>query len=250
MAKMQRKNLGSAVPKSLQSVVGLCLILLASAALAAPAGSITHLSGTVSAKRADGTKLLSVGSEIQEGDELTTQRDTYARIKFSDGGEVVMRPETALKVSTYAYSEDKPQSDNMVLNLIRGGLRAVTGLLGKRNRDRFKLDTGTATIGIRGTHFGALLCADNCTGVPTVSGQAPDNGLHVDVSSGAIVVTTNAGQQVVNTGEFGFVKNSFTLPIIRPPQDGVRVTMPQAVSQNNAGGSGIGQNNQTQCAVQ
>ena len=247
---MQRKNLRSAAPKLAQPVAGLCLILLASAALAAPAGSITHLSGTVSAKRAEGSKLLSIGSEIQEGDELATQRDTYARIKFSDGSEVVMRPETALKVSNYAYSEDKPQSDNMVLNLIRGGLRAVTGLLGKRNRDRFKLDTGTATIGIRGTHFGALLCADNCASVPTVSGQAPDNGLHVDVSSGAIVVTTNAGQQVVNTGEFGFVKNNLTLPIIRPPQDGVRVTMPQAVSQNNAGGSGIGQNNQTQCAVQ
>ena len=247
---MQRKNLRSAAPKLAQPVAGLCLILLASAALAAPAGSITHLSGTVSAKRAEGSKLLSIGSEIQEGDELATQRDTYARIKFSDGSEVVMRPETALKVSNYAYSEDKPQSDNMVLNLIRGGLRAVTGLLGKRNRDRFKLDTGTATIGIRGTHFGALLCADNCASVPTVSGQAPDNGLHVDVSSGAIVVTTNAGQQIVNTGEFGFVKNNLTLPIIRPPQDGVRVTMPQSVSQNNAGGSGIGQNNQTQCAVQ
>jgi hypothetical protein len=250
MAKMQRKNLRSAAPKLAQSVAGLCLILLASAALAAPAGSITHLSGTVSAKRADGSKLLSIGSEIQEGDELATQRDTYARIKFSDGSEVVMRPETALKVTNYAYNEDKPQSDNMVLNLIRGGLRAVTGLLGKRNRDRFKLDTSTATIGIRGTHFGALLCADNCASVPTVSGQAPDNGLHVDVSSGAIVVTTNAGQQVVNTGEFGFVKNNLTLPIIRPPQDGVRVTMPPAISQNNAGGSGIGQNNQTQCAVQ
>ena len=246
---MQRKNLRSAAPKSLQSVAGLCLILLASAALAAPAGSVTHLSGTVSAKRADGTKLLSIGSEIQEGDELTTQRDTYARIKFSDGSEVVLRPETALKVSNYTYTEDKPQSDNMVLNLIRGGLRSVTGLLGKRNRDRFRLDTSTATIGIRGTHFGALLCADNCASVHTVSGQAPDNGLHVDVSSGAIVVTTNAGQQVVNTGEFGFVKNNFTLPIIRPPQDGVRVTMPQAVSQNNANGNGIGQNNQTQCGV-
>lgn len=128
VARMQRKNLRSAARKSIRSFTGLCLILLASAALAAPAGSLTHLSGTVSAKRMDGgTRLLSVGSEIQEGDELTTQRDTYARIKFSDGGEVVMRPDTALKVSNYAYSEDKPQSDNVVLNLVRGGLRAVTG---------------------------------------------------------------------------------------------------------------------------
>lgn len=245
---MQRRNPRSAAP---ELIAGLCLILLAPFALAAPAGSVTHLSGTISAKRSDGaTRLLAIGSEIQEGDELTTQRDTYARIKFVDSGEVVMRPETALKVSSYAYNTEKPESDNIALSLLRGGLRAITGLIGKRNRDAYKLHTNTATIGIRGTHFGALLCADNCTNVPTVSGQAPDNGLHVDVSSGAIVVTTNAGQQVVNSGQFGFVKDSFTLPVIRPPQDGVRVTMPQAISQNNAGGSGIGPSNQTQCAVQ
>ena len=226
------------------------LLLCAGWAQAHSAGQVVNVSGPLFAIKGDGARrVLAVGSSVDQGDMLITEEKTYARIKFSDGSEVVLRPETALKVSNYTYTEDKPQSDNMVLNLIRGGLRSVTGLLGKRNRDRFRLDTSTATIGIRGTHFGALLCADNCASVHTVSGQAPDNGLHVDVSSGAIVVTTNAGQQVVNTGEFGFVKNNFTLPIIRPPQDGVRVTMPQAVSQNNANGNGIGQNNQTQCGV-
>jgi hypothetical protein len=245
---MRRRNPRSALPKLL---AGFGLMLAAALALAAPAGTVTHLSGTISAKRADGsTKLLSINSEVQEGDELTTQRETYARIRFADGGEVVLRPETALKVTSYAYDEAKPGSDNVVLGLLRGGLRAITGLIGKRNRDAFKVNTTTATIGIRGTHFGALLCDGNCAGVPTVSGQAPENGLHVDVASGAIVVTNGAGQQVVNAGQFGFVKDSFTLPAIRPPQDGVRVTMPQAVSQNNATGSGIGRDNQTQCSVQ
>lgn len=244
---MQRKNPLSAVPRFL---AGLGLILLASAALAGPAGTVTHLSGTISAKRTDGSsKLLSISSEVQEGDELTTQRDTYARIKFADGAEVVMRPETALKVSSYSFNEEKPASDNVVLGLLRGGLRAITGMIGKRNRDAVKVHTTTATIGIRGTHFGALLCDGNCAGIPTVTGQPPDNGLHIDVASGAIIVTNGAGQQLINAGQFGFVKDGFTLPVIRPPQEAIRVTMPQAVSQNNAAGSGIGPNNQTQCAV-
>jgi hypothetical protein len=47
-------------------------------AQAAPAGQITHLSGTLSAKRADGTaKLLSVKSEVMEGDTLGTESETY-----------------------------------------------------------------------------------------------------------------------------------------------------------------------------
>lgn len=242
---MRRRNLALAAPSLL---AGLGLILLTSTALAEPAGMVTHLSGTISAKRADGsTKLLSISSEVQEGDELTTQRDTYARIKFADGGEVVMRPETALKITNFAFDEGKPGSDNVVLGLLRGGLRAITGLIGKRNRDAYKVHTTTATIGIRGTHFGALLCSNNCAGVPTVSGQAPENGLHVDVTSGAIIVSNSFGQQIINTGQFGFVKDNFTLPVIRPPQDGVRVTMPQSVSQNNANGNGIGPNNLTTC---
>ena len=51
------------------------------AAHAATAGQVTHLSGTISVKRADGSsKLLSVKSEVQEGDTLATESETYARI--------------------------------------------------------------------------------------------------------------------------------------------------------------------------
>ena len=49
-------------------------MLCAPAALAATAGQITHLSGTLSAKRADGSsKLLSVKSDVAEGDTITTE---------------------------------------------------------------------------------------------------------------------------------------------------------------------------------
>jgi len=246
---MQRKSPRSAAPELLTAVALLLFAVVAEAA--GPAGTVTHLSGTITAKRADGsTRLLSLQSEVREGDELATQQDTYARIRFADGGEVVMRPETALKVVSYAYDEGKPGSDNVVLGLLRGGLRAVTGLIGKRNREAFRLQTTSATIGIRGTHFGALLCADNCANVPTVTGQAPDNGLHVDVASGAIVVSNAAGSLVFNAGQFGFVRDNASLPEVRPPQNGIRVTMPAAISQSKSDGSGIGRNNQTECVIQ
>jgi len=245
---MRRRNRPNALPRLIATFL---LAAVFGAVEAAPAGHVTHLSGTISAKRADGSsRLLSLQSEVMAGDELTTQRDTYARIRFADGGEVVMRPETALKVDSYTYDAQKPESDSVIFGLIRGGLRAITGLIGKRNRDAYKVRTATATIGIRGTHFGVLLCADNCAGIPTVSGSAPENGMHVDVARGAIIVSNGAGQQLVNAGQFGFVRDNLTAPVLTPPQDGVRVTMPQAISQNNAGGSGIGRNDQTQCTVQ
>jgi hypothetical protein len=226
-------------------------ILSEAAGAANPVGQVTHLSGTLTAKRADGsTKLISVKSDVQEGDTLSTEQETYARVKFADGGEVVLRPGSQLKIAAYAFDQAKPQSDNIVLNMLKGGLRAVTGLVGKRNRDAVSFSTSTATIGIRGTHFGALICQNDCGGVPTVSGKPPENGLHLDVADGAIVVKNAAGQQVINAGQFGYVQSANTPPVVVPPQQGIQVTMPTAISQNKSSGAGIGKSKENECAVQ
>jgi len=241
-----------------KSAIILAGLLLAAAATssgvaqaASAVGQVTHLSGVLTAKRPDGTsKLIAVKSEVQEGDTLSTEQETYARVKFTDGAEVVLRPGSQLKIAAYAYDQAKPQSDNIVLNMLKGGLRAVTGLVGKRNRDAVSFGTAMATIGIRGTHFGALICQNDCGGIPTVSGKPPENGLHLDVADGIIVVRNSAGQQVINPGQFGFVQSANTLPVIVPPSQGIQVTMPSSISQNDAGGRGIGKVKDNECAVQ
>ncbi len=245
----------SPLPKFAAALTGALLaaaFLATHAAHAAEAvGHVTHLSGLLTAKRADGTsKVISVKSAIQEGDTLSTEKDTYARVKFADGGEVVLRPGSQLEVKAYAFSQDKPQSDNIVLNMLKGGLRVVTGLVGRRSRDAIRLSTATATVGIRGTHFGALICQNDCGGVPTATGRPPENGLHLDVKNGAIVVRNGAGQQVVSSGEFAYVRNASTPPSIVPPQQGIQVTMPLAISQNKSDGRGVGKSKEGECAVQ
>lgn len=255
MTNQARKKLPSA-PKPVTAMIPAALVALAVSlvwmpvAHAATAGQITHLSGTLSAKRADGTsKLLSVKSEVMEGDTLGTESETYARIKFVDGGEVVMRPGTQLKIENYAYNAAKPESDNIVMSMFKGGLRAVTGLLGKRSREKVSFQTETATIGIRGTHFGALLCQSDCGGVPTTGGQPPPNGLHVDVTNGSISMSNKAGTVQINAGQFGFVANPNTPPAIVPPQQGIQVTMPSSIAQNKGGGKGIGKGDDAECKM-
>jgi len=219
-------------------------------AFAATAGQVTHLSGTLSAKKSDGTsKLLAVKSVINEGETLSTEAETYARIKFNDGGEVVLRPGTQLKIESYAYNAAKPESDNIVMSMFKGGLRAVTGLIGKRSREKVTFATETATIGIRGTHFGALLCQNDCGGVPTTAGVPPPNGLHVDVTTGAIVLSNGAGSVQLNAGQFGFAASANTAPVPVPPQQGVQVTMPSSISQDKGGGKGIGKGGDSECKM-
>ena len=227
-------------------------LLVAPTLALAAAGQVTHLSGPLFALGPDGARrVLAVGSEVNLGDTLITEARTYARVKFADQGDVTLRPDTQLKVERYAFNQAKPDEDSAVLGLFKGALRSLTGLIGKRgNKDAYRMNTATATIGIRGTHFGALLCQNDCGGVPTTSGTPPPNGLHVDVTNGAIVMSNGAGSVLINTGQFGFVANSGTLPVIVPPQQGIQVTVPSSISQGKGGAhGGIGKGQDDKCTM-
>lgn len=205
-------------------------------------GQVTHLSGTL-VGRMEGQlqpRLLANRSSISPGETLATQGDTYARVKFNDGTEVVLRPNTQFKIEQYTYDEKEPSKDNILFGLIKGGLRSVSGLISKRNKEKIQYTTATATVGIRGTHFGMLMCSADCAGIPTVTGTMPPDGLHVDVAAGQIQVTTPAGTLTVNPGQFGYVPSAGAPPTIVPPQNGIRVTMPAVIAANNSNGRTLG----------
>ncbi|WP_075259667.1 FecR family protein [Herbaspirillum camelliae] len=246
------QSLPALLPRRL-AWLGLLLLLLTASGLvqAQVVGQVTHLSGVLTARHADGTRaVLSVKSAILQGDTLITERETYTRVKFVDNAEIVLRPGTEVAVNKYIYDEKKPENDSVAIGLVKGGLRAVTGLVGKRNHEAVNFDTPTATIGIRGTHFGALFCQADCGAIPTPSGQAPADGLHVDVASGAILVSNAGGAQLFNAGQFGYVSGPLQPPVVVPANIGVPVTMPPAISSNtNNGMQKLGAASAPDCVV-
>jgi hypothetical protein len=221
-------------------------------AAAQAVATVTHLSGILTARYPDGSsKLLSVKSEIDRGALLVTEKDTFARLKFNDASEIVLRPGSELRVDEFHYEENSPAADSLALSMLKGGMRAVSGLIGKRNRDAVKYTTPTATIGVRGTHFGALFCNADCGGIPTIDGTVPADGLHVDVAQGAIQLTNAAASIPVNMGQFGFVAGSGVVPVLVSPEHGVQVTMPTSISQNKGSSTGgmAQKSDETQCVA-
>ena len=130
----------------------------------APAANATLVEGTAYVTRADGRQsILARGSTLGVGDALSTTRNSTVRLRFTDGGETAVRPDSRITVQAYNYVRDNPQDDSLVLGLLKGGLRALTGSIGKRgNIDAYKLNVSTATIGIRGTDYTARLCNNDC----------------------------------------------------------------------------------------
>ncbi|MES2077497.1 MAG: FecR family protein [Pseudomonadota bacterium] len=118
------------------------------------AGTVTQLSGPLLARKADGAvKILSLKSEVESGDTLVTEKNTYALVKFIDNSEITLKPGTTFKIDNFSFDAGKPGGDAASFSLVKGGLRSLTGLLGKRSKERFELKTPSATIGIRGTTF-------------------------------------------------------------------------------------------------
>jgi hypothetical protein len=243
------------------AIVSALLILALGWLLAVPAwagsgvgvGTVTHLSGVLSDQKANGeTKVLCAWSKVDEGDLLVSEAGTFARIKFIDGGNLVIRPKTRVRIDKYAFDKDNPAGDNVALNLIKGGLRSITGVVGKRSPDKDVTVTASATIGIRGTHYGLLLCLekDDCDDIKTLSGEPPSLGLHIDVLEGSIVATNAAGSQVIGAGQFGYVKDAKTAPILVPAEQGVRVTVPPSMVADTGNGMTVGRgSNDNKCSV-
>jgi len=203
----------------------LLLSLFSAGVFAAGAGTVTHLSGTLSVQRPDGSvRILSQKSEVSPGDVLTTQRDSYAQINFTDGSSLTMRPNTQIKVEQYSFSQERPQEDNKFLRLLKGGLRTVTGLIGKRgNQDAYKIGTNTATIGIRGSSGDTIDNTGGCEGVTPGCEKLPP-GVYHTTYTGSYIMQNEGGTQIIGEGQFGFARDPKSPPVILPGDPGLNVS--------------------------
>lgn len=119
-------------------------------------GSVTLLKGVVTAQAAnDALRTLAKGSDVYLSDQLETSRDSFVVIGMNDGGKITLRPETVLQV--ISYSEEAGREEEK-MKLVKGGLRAISGAIGRARPEAVQLETRTTTIGIRGTDFLAYDC--------------------------------------------------------------------------------------------
>lgn len=117
-------------------------------------------------------RTLGKGLPLSEGDRLTTAEGASAIVKFNDGTRMTLRAGSDLVIQQYQFKNNAP-NNSMVMQLLRGGLRAITGLIAKSSPNAARLQTSTATIGIRGTDFDARLCTSDCQSESAKVGEKP-----------------------------------------------------------------------------
>jgi hypothetical protein len=127
-----------------------------------PVAEVEYVRGIAIVQQDNATpRIMGKGSALAEGDRISTGDGSLAIVKMQDGTRMTVRPSTELVLTQFKY--DAKNTDNsMVLNLLRGGLRTITGLINKNGAGTARIQTNTATIGIRGTDFDARLCRTDC----------------------------------------------------------------------------------------
>ncbi len=181
------------MPHSLTLLAGAMAALASGQALAETAGKVSFVTGNVTATSPDGqSRALTRGAAINGGDRIET-RGGRLQIRFTDGGFVSLQPNSVFGVDQYLYANKAPEETSLFFSLLRGGMRTVTGAIGKVNKQSYKVRTPVATIGIRGTGYRAT--TDNNRTLVSVG-----HGL-VNVENVLGNITGGAGQNILVTND-------------------------------------------------
>ncbi len=176
-------------------LLALGLWLGAAAAQAQPAGEVEFSRGVGFAQAPGQTpRTLGKGLALNEGDRLTTAEGGTAIFRLQDGTRMTLRPNSEMVISQYRFQEGAGDN-NLLMQLVRGGFRAVTGLISKTSPTAARVQTRTATIGIRGTDFDARLCARDCA---AESAKVPDAARPNAVLASAKVVAAQGDLSAVD----------------------------------------------------
>ena len=167
-------------------------------AWSAPAGQVQNASGDVRIVTRTATpKFARSGDAVEPGTSVLTGERSHVVLRFTDGQVVALASNSTFRLDNYAFEQAAPEKGAFAASFLRGAARFVTGLIGDRNRAGWRVDTPTATAGIRGT--------DVLLGLR--------QGLYAHVKAGAVGLTNSGGTLVVEAGQSGHVASAAAIGV-------------------------------------
>jgi len=163
-----------------------------------PAAQVDFAVGNVTALASNGqSRALGKGAQIEQGDTVNTNKGR-AQLRFTDGAYVSLQPESQFRVDEYRFDGQTDGNEKGLFSLLKGGLRTITGLVGRRNKANYQISTSVATIGIRGTEY-TIQFGKSITGT---------------VAAGEIEVCNAGGCLSVSEGKSYYVQSQQVKPVL------------------------------------
>lgn len=151
--------------------IGILLSLAGSAhaqqiALVAPAhsptmaGRVLFATGDVQGLDKDGlARRLAQGDVVREGELIRTGPESHVQLRMSDDALLALRPDSRVRLHAYRFVEQDEQSGRASIEVLIGGLRSITGAIGRTEKQNYIIRGGKALIGVRGTDHETFVVA-------------------------------------------------------------------------------------------
>jgi hypothetical protein len=192
----------------------------------APAAQVDFAVGDVTAVAPNGqSRTLGKGAQIEQGDTVNTNGGR-AQLRFTDGAYVSLQPQSQFRIDQYRFDGKTDGNEKGFFSLLKGGLRTITGLVGRSNKANYQVSTTVATIGIRGTEY-TIQYGQSITGT---------------VGEGEINVCNGAGCLSVTNGESYYVQNQEIKPILTNKRTDLPPPEPTSPPAHFAEGENVNQN--------
>lgn len=164
-------------------------------------GVVDELEGAAYTVDAAGKQqAIQLGQVILTHQTIHTAAHSELHITSSDGGLIALRPDSSFQVDEYIATHSP--EDKIILRLIKGGLRSVTGWVPRHHPESYKVETSVASIGIRGTDHE----------VHILEHGHEEAGVHNRVHSGATVLRNSLGEVHIAAGEFAKAPHDAATP--------------------------------------
>ncbi|MBU2098898.1 MAG: FecR family protein [Gammaproteobacteria bacterium] len=116
-------------------------------------GEVSLVLGRAWLEGSEGRAMIAAGTPVRASDRILTESNGHVHIRFVDQALVSVRPDSRLEIVQYDYNADQPQRSAIKLSLEEGITRSISGHGATSARERFRLNTPIAAIGVRGTDF-------------------------------------------------------------------------------------------------
>lgn len=222
------KSLGNTL---LHLAAALVLALASAGVYAAVAGHVQFVYGAVQLTTGTGkTRAIQKGDAVNEGDTLITAPTASAQISMEDGGFIAVRPDSRLKFDSFRFAGKQDGNEQSFFSLFKGGFRAITGLIGKINKEKYRISTPFATLGIRGTDHEIFVVAPGSA----MALLAPI-GTYNKVNLGETTLTTGKGTLSILPNQMGYAGAADQMPQLQPLNLKIFSVVPAPAAQARGG---------------
>ena len=150
------------------------------------AGEVVFVAGAATKQTANAASQSVVkGLKLVQGDLLRTDEQAYVYVRMADGGLLVLRPQSHLRIDHWRYNAQRPELSEIKYTLHSGVARYVSGRGSQAAKDKFRFNTTLGAIGVRGTDF-TVLSSPDLTQVSVRSGGVVVGGLGNGCSAEAL----------------------------------------------------------------